>query len=75
MMVLTTKLDIQNKTGTGKKGVSVYSPWNNNSNTLKICLTVKLLYITTQYVPGSINVSDTLIPRSVLVCRTLHYTM
>lgn len=74
MMVLTTKLNIQNITSTGKKGVSAYSPWNNNSNTLKICFAVKLLYITAQYVSGSINISDTLIPHSVLVCRTLHYT-
>jgi hypothetical protein len=51
-MVLTTKLNIQNKTGTGKNGVSVYSPWNNNSNTLKICFAVTLFYIAAQYVSG-----------------------
>ena len=65
-MVLTTKLNIQNKTGTGKNGVSVYSPQNNNSNTLKICFVVMLLYITAQYVSGSINIIDTWIPYSYL---------
>ena len=74
MMVWTTKLNIQNKTGTGKKGVSVHSPWNNNSSTLKICFAVTLLYITAQYVSGSINIIDTLILHSVLARRTVQYT-
>lgn len=39
--MLLTKLNIQNETGTGKKGISAYSPWYNNSNTLKIHFAVE----------------------------------